>query len=131
MDQDKKQIEKLLSQYESCLNTSNTQGAVALYSDDGIFMPTEAPTAQGKEQLVASYAYVFKTIKLNIKFSVDELRISGDIAFARTMSRGKVTVLEGNITVPEENREFFLLEKVKGEWRIARYMFNKSKPSHS
>ena len=131
MDQDKKQIEKLLNQYENCLNTADTKGAVALYAEDGMFMPTEAPTAQGKEQLVASYGWVFKTIKLDIKFSVDELRISENMAFARTTSRGKVTVLENNVTVPEENREFFLLEKVRGEWRIARYMFNKNKPAHS
>jgi len=131
MDQEKKQIEKLLNQYENSLNTSNTKAAVALYADDGIFMPTEAPTAQGKEQLVASYDWVFKTIKLNIKFAVDELRISDNLAFARTTSRGQVTVLASNVTVPEENREFFLLEKVRGEWKIARYMFNKNKPTNS
>jgi ketosteroid isomerase-like protein len=94
-------------------------------------MPTEGPTAQGKEQLVGSYDWVFNTIKLNIKFTIEELRINGNTAFARTMSRGQVTVLANKVTAPEENREFFLLEKVGGEWKIARYMFNKSKPSHS
>ena len=119
-------IEKVLSQYESALNSSNTKGAVALYADDGIFMPTEAPTAQGREQLLAAYDQVFKQIKLNIMFSVDELRVNGNTAFARTVSRGEVTILANGAKVPEENREFFLLEKIGGEWKIARYMFNKA-----
>ena len=131
MNQDRKLIENLLSEYENSLNTSNTKAAVALYADDGIFMPTEAPTAQGKEQLVASYNWVFNNIKLDIKFNIDEIRVSGNTAFARTVSRGQVTVLANKVTVPEENREFFQLERQNGEWKISRYMFNKSKPSHS
>lgn len=129
MNEDKKLIENLLGQYEKTLNTSDAKAAVALYTDNGIFMPTEAPTAEGKEQLLASYSFVFNTIKLDIKFQIDEIRITGNTAFARTVSRGQVTVLAAKITVPEENREFFFLEKVGGEWKIARYMFNKNKPS--
>jgi hypothetical protein len=30
-------------------------------------------------------------------------------------------------TVPEENRELFVFEKIDGVWKIARYMFNKTK----
>ena len=48
-----------------------------------------------------------------------------DFAFARTVSRGKVTVLADDVTAPEENRELFVLQKLDGEWKIARYMFNK------
>ena len=30
-------------------------------------------------------------------------------------------------TVPDENRELFVFEKVDGNWKIARYMYNKTK----
>jgi hypothetical protein len=30
-------------------------------------------------------------------------------------------------TVPEENRELFVLQKENGSWKIDRYMFNKMK----
>ena len=30
-------------------------------------------------------------------------------------------------TIPEENRELFVFEKVNDEWKIASYMLNKTK----
>ena len=121
-------IEATLSTYEAALNASDTDAAVALYTDDGVFMPTEAPTAVGKAQIRAAYEHVFGTIKLNIVFTIDEIVQQGDFAFARTLSRGEVTVLADGITLPEENRELFVLKRVGDDWRIARYMFNKMSP---
>lgn len=126
---DRQKIEKLLSQYETALNQSDASAVVPLYTADGVFMPTEAPTAQGSVQLLASYKHVFSLIQLNIKFEIQELVISGDMAYAVTMSRGQVTIRGPKITQPEENRELFVFRKDSSEWKIARYMFNKSKPS--
>ena len=94
-------------------------------------MPTEAPTAAGKEQVRAAYEHVFGVIKLDIAFSIDEIVQSGDFAFARTVSRGEVTVLAEGVTLPEENRELFVLKKTGDDWKIARYMFNKMSPPAS
>lgn len=126
---ERQQIEQLLAKYEQALNQSSTEAVMPLYTKDGIFMPTEAPTAEGTEQLKASYDHVFSIIKLNIKFTIEEVVVSGNYAFAKTLSRGKVTVLQPNITQSEENRELFVFRKDEGAWKIARYMFNKSKPS--
>ncbi len=121
-------IEATLKNYEAVLNASDVDGVLALYAEDGVFMPTEAPTAAGKEQVRAAYEYVFGIIKLDIAFSIDEIVQHGDFAFARTLSRGEVTVLAEGVTLPEENRELFVLKKTGDDWKIARYMFNKMTP---
>lgn len=126
---DRQKIEKLLGQYETALNQSDANAVVPLYTADGVFMPTEAPTAQGSVQLLASYKHIFNLIQLNIKFEIQELVVSGDMAYAVTMSRGQVTIHGPKITQPEENRELFVFRKESGDWKMARYMFNKSKPS--
>ncbi len=126
--EEKNAIEATLKNYEAVLNASDVDGVLALYAEDGVFMPTEAPTAAGKEQVRAAYEHVFGIIKLDIAFSVDEIVQSGDFAFARTVSRGEVTVLAEGITLPEENRELFVLKKEGDDWKIARYMFNKMTP---
>ncbi len=118
-------IEATLKSYETALNASDTDAVLALYAEAGGFMPKEAPTAAGKEQVRAAYEHVFGIIKLNIGFSIDEIVQHGDLAFARTLSKGKVTVLAKGVTVPEENRELFVLKKTGDSWKIARYMFNK------
>ena len=130
-EEERNAIEATLMNYGAALNASDVDGVLALYAEDGVFMPTEAPTAVGKEQIRTAYEHVFGVIKLDIAFTIDEIVQYGDFAFARTLSMGEVTVLAEDVTLPEENRELFVLEKAGDEWRIARYMFNKMSPPSS
>lgn len=123
----KSAIEKLLYAYRDALNASDVSKVLPLYTDDGIFMPSNAPSAIGQEQVKASYEFVFKSIQLSIEFYIDEVVVNGDYAFARTTSRGTTLIHASGQTVAEENRELFVLQKVNGQWKIARYMFNKMK----
>ncbi len=125
-NQDRQDLQTLLDRYEGALNTSDVDAVIELYADDGVFMPSSAPTAVGIESVRAAYEHVFTTITLNIAFTVEEIIAGGSIAFARTGSRGSVTVLADGTTAPEENRELFIFQKEYGVWKIARYMFNKT-----
>lgn len=124
---EKSAIEKLLYAYRDALNASDVSKVLPLYTNDGVFMPSNAPSAIGQEQVKASYEFVFKSIQLSIEFYIDEVVVNGDYAFARTTSRGTTLIHASGQTVAEENRELFVLQKVNGQWKIARYMFNKMK----
>jgi uncharacterized protein (TIGR02246 family) len=124
---EKMAIEKVLLAYENGLNTSDVSKVLQVYAQDGVFMPTTLPTAKGTEQLKESYASIFKAIKLNVKFTIEEIVVSGDVSFAQTSSKGTTLIHANGQTVAEENREFFFLKKENGEWKISRYMFNKAK----
>jgi len=126
--EEKKKIEGLLSTYQTCLNTSNAKLAQSLYTKDGVFMPTEAPSGIGAEGILKSYEFVFAQIQLNIEFQIEEIQVEGNMAFAITSSKGTVKIHANGVEVPEANRELFVFEKVEGEWKIARYMFNKTEP---
>ena len=126
--QEKQAVETLLRAYERALNASDTKAVLELYAEDGVFMPSEAPTSIGIAAVEGAYNYVFSQIKLNIEFTFDEIEIHDDFAFARTVSKGTTDVLAAGITVPEENRELFVLKKENGKWKIARYIFNKMSP---
>lgn len=126
-NQNKQAIEKMLNTYFGSLNASDVKTAVGSYTTDGVFMPTKFPTATGTEQLVTAYENVFKAIQLNVTVKIEEVIVKDDIAFARTLSNGTTLIHATGETTPEENREFFLLRKVNGEWKIARYMFNQPK----
>ncbi|MBS1509087.1 MAG: SgcJ/EcaC family oxidoreductase [Bacteroidetes bacterium] len=124
---EKPAIEKLLFSYRDALNKSDVNKVLPLYTNDGVFMPSNAPSAIGQEQVKAAYAFVFSQIQLNIEFYIDEIVVNGDYAFARTMSKGTTLIHANKQTVAEENRELFVLQKTNGQWKIARYMFNKMK----
>lgn len=126
--QEKQQIEALLSIYQKSLNTSDAKLAQSLYTKDGIFMPTEAPSGIGSEEILKSYEHVFSQIQLNIEFFIEEIQVEGNMAFAVTSSKGTTLIHATGDTIPEANRELFVFEKVGGNWKIARYMFNKTEP---
>lgn len=126
--EEKQKIEKLLSEYKKSLNTSDANLAQSLYTKDGVFMPTEAPSGIGAEAILNSYKFVFSQIQLNIEFFIEEIVVEGNMAFAVTSSKGTTLIHATGDTIPEANRELFVFEKVNNEWKIARYMFNKTEP---
>jgi ketosteroid isomerase-like protein len=90
-------------------------------------MAAGAPTAIGKDQLVTAYDYLFKAIQLSVQVTIDEVIIKDEIAFVRTHSNGTTLIQATGETIAAENREFFLLRKEQGRWKIARYLFNQPK----
>ena len=126
--EEKQKIESLLGEYKNSLNTSDVKLAQSLYTKDGIFMPTEAPSAIGSENILKWYEYIFSQIQLNIEFFIEEITVENDLAFATTSSEGTTLIHATGDTVPEANRELFVFEKVDDDWKIARYMFNKTSP---
>lgn len=124
---EKQSIEKMLFSYRDALNASDVAQVLPLYTPDGVFMPSNGPSAIGQEQIKGSYEFVFKTIQLHIEFFIDEIIVLGDYAFARTTSKGTTLIHANGQTVPEENRELFVLQKMDEQWKISRYMFNKMK----
>jgi len=126
-EKEQSEIKKVLFSYRDALNESNVDKVVILYTKNGVFMPSGAPTAIGQEQIKETYEFVFSTIQLNIEFYIDEIDVVGDYAFVRTTSKGTTLIHASGETVPEENRELFILQKENGSWKIDRYMFNKMK----
>ena len=126
--EEKKQIEELLGIYQKALNTSDAKLAQSLYTSDGIFMPSEAPSGKGSENILKSYEFVFSQIQLNIEFFIEEIVVEKNMSYAVTSSKGTVKIHANGVEAPEANRELFVFEKVDGEWKIARYMFNKTEP---
>lgn len=124
---EKQEIENLLITYKESLNTSNAEKATSLYTKDGIFMPSGTPSAIGVEKIKDAYDFVFSQIQLNIEFFIEEIIIDDTIAYAVTSSKGSTLIHANGQTIPEENRELFVFEKENGSWKIARYMFNKTK----
>lgn len=123
----KQDIETVLITYKEALNASDAEKAASLYTKDGIFMPLGAPSAIGSEKIKGAYEFVFSNIQLNIEFYIEEIAVENKFAFAVTSSKGSTLIHATKETIAEENRELFIFENDKGVWKIARYLFNKTK----
>lgn len=123
---DKAQIEQLIQTYQEAVNSSDVNTIMSLYTEEAVFLPNAAPSATGKDQVQGTYQYVFKNLKLDLHFDILEIEVIGNSAFARSTSKGTLLVKANGETVPDENRELFVFEKRDGNWKIARYIYNKT-----
>lgn len=118
-------VTRVIENYFTALNASDAATLVALFAPDGEVLPPNAPTAQGTEQVLSTYQYVFSTFDLDLKVTVGKVLILGDYAVAMSVSSGKMTVnASGETTEGNNFRETFILRKINGRWLIARYMYN-------
>ncbi len=128
-DLDKLRIEALLKGYERVLNASDVAGVVKLYTEDGVFMAQHNPSAVGIGQVEAAYTAAFQAIDLDVDFDIVEVEvIADDWAFARTNSSGTTTINATGDKIAEGNQELFVLQKIDGNWKIARYGFSTTNP---
>ncbi len=129
-DSEKVQIEAVLKGYERVLNASDVAGVVKLYTEDGVFMSPNNPSAVGIHQVEAAYTGAFQAIDLDVNFDIVEVEvIADDWAFARTNSTGTVTINATGDNFPEGNQELFVFQKTDdGDWKIARYSFSTTNP---
>ncbi len=130
-DSDRENILAVLKAYEQVLNASDVAGVLKLYTQNGVFMAQHNASAVGIRQVEAAYTGAFQAIDLNVEFDIVEIEvIADDWAFARTNSSGITTINATGDKVPEGNQELFVLQKIDGDWKIARYAFSTTNPRH-
>jgi uncharacterized protein (TIGR02246 family) len=124
-------IRSQLARYEHALNTSDTDEVMRIYADNAVFMPQNYETVVGKDNVRRSYDAIFKKIRLNVKFKIDEVKqLSANWAFARTNSSGTQTTLSDNQQHAEGNQEIFIFHRERdGSWKFYRYIFSTTNPA--
>ena len=121
-------IEEVIRAYESALNANDIDTILGLYGADPVFMPQNAPALVGRAAVRAGYEQVFKSLKLNVRFTVHEIEQTGDWAWVRTSSAGRTRVLATGTEGDEGNNELFVFRREGRAWRIHRYLFATSQP---
>lgn len=121
-------IESQLKAYEKALNTNDIDTILGLYGQAPVFMPQHAPALVGRDAVRAGYRQVFDTIQLNVEFTIHEVEILGDTAWARTNSAGRTRILAAGVEVAEGNNELFVFKRENGDWKIHRYLFATTEP---
>ena len=93
-------------------------------------MPQNSLSSVGAQAVRKAYDAVFDAIKLSVQFDIAEIRqLAPDWAFARTNSAGRVKVNATGESAAEGNQELFVFQKIRSDWKIARYCFSATGPA--
>jgi uncharacterized protein (TIGR02246 family) len=123
-------VTDLLAKYNEALNASSTEAVMALYAEDGVFMPPYSQSAVGQDAVRKAYDVVFAAITLHVKFTIAEIiEMAPGWAFARTNSAGTTMDHATGNQSAEGNQELFIFNRDSdGDWKIARYSFSSTNP---
>jgi uncharacterized protein (TIGR02246 family) len=124
-EQERASVQAAVAAYFSALDKSDVDDAIGAFTPDAMIALQGLETVRGTAHLRTAYADAFKALRFASTHTYDEVRIYGDEAFVRTTSGSQTTVLATGEVMSERYREFFILKKVDGRWRIDRYMNNR------
>ena len=126
MSSEQSAITSLLKTYEVALNDSNLLKIMSLYAPDGVLMKEFETPSVGHDSIRATLHNLLKDTAFNITLDILEIVVVGpDWAFARCQSGGTWSLRRENSGDQQEaSSELFILQKISGDWKIARYCFN-------
>jgi len=120
-------LQKIMDSYAAALNAADTEALVGLYSAKGVFMREEMKAFVGHDAIRAAYKEAFATVKIDLQFTVREAEESGDMAWLRSVSKGKVKILKTGVETKQGYNQLIVLRKEGGAWKIRAYLYGSNR----
>ena len=122
-------IKEKINQYAVTVNAGDFEGWISLWTDDGIQLYPGAPARIGKEQIRAGMKPAFDQFILKMAITNKELRVSGDLGFARGTYTESMIPKAGGQAEKYDGKYLTILERqADGSWKVARDCFNSNVP---
>jgi uncharacterized protein (TIGR02246 family) len=120
---------RVMDRYAAALAANDLEALVALYTDNGVFVRPEMAPAVGREALRQAYRQIFATLKVNLKFTVHEVEIAGDVAWLRSSSAGRVKVLATGVESADSYHQLVVFRREATGWKIRNYLYAPANPA--
>ena len=118
----------IMNNYAAALRSGNVEALVALYAPNGVFMREDMPAVVGREALTKAYREVFATLKVDLAFTIQETEVSGDMAWLRSTSTGRIQILASGAESSNSFNELVVFRREGGAWKIRSYIYASNKP---
>ena len=125
---DQEYLKNAGAEWDSLFNSGNVTSLAALYAENVISMPFNAPTIFGRQALQADFENFLANNTAEHKTDTDEILIGDDWAIERAHYLLTYTSrTTGNVTV-EIGRHVVCRKKIDNRWQIAWEIWNTDKP---
>lgn len=122
---DEAAIRALVANYDAAFGTGDHAALMAIYAADVVQMPPEDAIVLGKDALSASFEEFLGTGGGTLTTTVEDLRVSGDLAYCRTTYEFEATNPETGDAVSEAGNWVLNYERQEdGSWAIVSEIWN-------
>ena len=114
----------------SAADSGDLEGYLSFWAEDVVWMPPNAPIVQGKSAIKEFVRPFFELYTIQRNFSIEEIEMDGNYAFARTISEETYTPQTGEGEPMKANSKgLFLLRHISGgTWLCTHCIWNSNDP---
>lgn len=126
--QDEQAIRSLIQQWVKLVAAKNANAVADMYTPDGAVMPPNAPLAEGREAIAATWRNMMQAPGFQLTFTPTRIEVSkgGDMAMDRGTYR---LVTQGTSGAVEDRGKYVVVwRKIDGLWKAAADIFNSDLP---
>lgn len=125
--QDRAEISAIIADYEQAINDGDLDESVAMFTPDAVFMPSGGRAQRGVDAIRAYYQNTILQSPLQLSFTVSDIDVVGDLAWATAAIVGTQTAADGTENPVVVNGLFvFGRDPAGGSWHVVAYMFTPS-----
>ena len=119
-------IEASVAEWLAAWNAADSATLSSLYTDDAILMPPDGPNIQGREPVGQFWQDNFDEFTGQQTATAEEVRVLGDMAFARGTYQVVRTPKAGGEEEERSGKFFDLYERqLDGSWKLSRHTWNR------
>ena len=118
-------VRAVIEAFGDRLAAADVAGVVSQFTGNAVAMQPGLETAEGSQQLTATYDAALENMHLDFTFRSDDITVQGDLAAVRATSHGTITIRATGETQPARFRQLFVLERARAGWKIAQYMYQR------
>ena len=122
-------INSYFDQISSTLNGGNVDGWISLFTDDVIKMQPNAESIEGKEAVLQWALSWFNNYNMEESHSIQDIKVSGDWAFAVLNMILKATPKGGGEMIEMNHKSIWILKhQLDGSWKCSYHIWNSNDP---
>lgn len=121
MSSDEQEIRALIAHWLTATHDAKVDEVLELIAPDALFLTAGQPPMQGHEAFADTLRHVLKDHDVQSSSEVEEVVVSGDMAYCRTTLTVTVTPRDGTAATTRQGPTLSILRKSSdGKWRLTR-----------
>lgn len=126
--QDRAAVNNIRLEFEAGENAGDLNRMTRHLASDVVAMPPNRPITTGAAALTESLRGFLSAYKVDVKYTTDEIVLSGDWAMERGTAVETMTPKAGGTAETSNAKYLWLYHRNSGKWELARLMWNSSDP---
>lgn len=125
IEADVEAIKAMFEPYSSIIAAGDIERWLALYTEDVVFLPPNEAIVKGKDGVRQWGHPYFSQFDMEEAISLEEIKVSGDVAFLLMTTTFQATPKAGGETILENGKAIWILERqTDGSWKGTHTIWN-------